>query len=913
MLQLPQVLARLPKSLSTVDNGPLAADVYALVKGKKRKRSELAVAVNGEAINLYDITASALITSYSVPALASFTCPPCSFRLKRGGNNQRLTYCSLTDPKPRIQCFTESSSKNHGIHGKISIASHYLGHTTSPVVLLHTMKLPRSEDGTPDIGIVAVHEDGAIRCLSEDLNEELWVSESASSTNPSEIGSTRVLCAAVLDIDEARNGILRSREDILAKLEGLRDNSSIVNGGSDLIVILVQSTIADNENTRNSIEMGLYGTRANHIQSMTLSYQPQRTALEQLATVPIPFPELFYNDRSSYFIHTGSGTLYHCAGKSVRLYDFTKPLPQLAQQLQLKNRIHSCLRLSSSSVVLATSAYISIMDNQYRAVLSTMSFKPSPEDLGASPSTKHTSRREDVRLLSYFASSGIIVAVQGRNLMSYQFSDSNSGGYKRARNSRLIDAIGRGIRKSSIKSGTLITDSSLPESFGTRLNEDMMDPKWEKLKAQLDVLVAEDNSEVFDDLLAADLPVLQSESKDKPTDERTYEVSTQKHRYPRAKLVYLIDKIFDVKHDLKSAINASYIQSSLSIAFLPRKAFHWLVTNDCFSRQYIESVLKQSGKLKALARLQSRAVINALISYDESLHTLRSVLESPTFLTARELLYSVRIGIENLRNQDSLINQKLLTNGEVNGVAEPGTEIQRQNGHLEYDSEPTLMSVKSSNAHQVIKHGLIRLHKFHETEIRRALRVELPQPVLLSFVDFLRVELAQGGWLSRYVEDEESPMIQNQANCTINIAIKLFNCAVDCLGTGSWLSGAMNTTIADNVDTLAYMKAEVSAALEGIEEATYLKSMLNEVLLYSKTVRTRPHESRIEDSVLIRPITAAVQTWEDNVLPLGLKADQEPGLTKIGAGGEIQERSMRDVGRLKSRRVGAYSFERIMI
>ena len=55
MLQLPQVLARLPKSVSDVDSEPLAADVFGLAKGKKRKRSELAIAVNGEAINLYDV------------------------------------------------------------------------------------------------------------------------------------------------------------------------------------------------------------------------------------------------------------------------------------------------------------------------------------------------------------------------------------------------------------------------------------------------------------------------------------------------------------------------------------------------------------------------------------------------------------------------------------------------------------------------------------------------------------------------------------------------------------------------------------------------------------------------------------------------------------------------------------------
>jgi len=51
----------------------------------------------------------------------------------------------------------------------------------------------------------------------------------------------------------------------------------------------------------------------------------------------------------------------------------------------------------------------------------------------------------------------------------------------------------------------------------------------------------------------------------------------------------------------------------------------------------------------------------------------------------------------------------------------------------------------------------------------------------------------------------------------------------------------------------------------------------------------------------------------DSVLPLGLR----PGLTisthKVGAGGEIIRRSRRDVGRLKSRMVPKYSFERIFV
>ncbi|MCJ1388141.1 hypothetical protein MMC18_000986 [Xylographa bjoerkii] len=921
MLQLPQVLARLPKSLAAGDNGPLAADVYALVKGKKRKRSELAVAVNGEAINLYDVRSPDITISihYSVPAPASFTCPPCSIRLKHDeGFNQRLTYCSLTDPKPRIQCFTEISGKNYESHGRISIARHDLIGTKSPVVFLNTctMKMPRTENKTLDIALVVVHEDGAIRCLTENLKEELWISESGSRTNASEIGDTRVLCATMLTTDEARKGILRNREDILAKLQGVGDDSGNDIGVSDLLVILVQSMTPNIASARKTVEMRFYSTRANNMQSKTLPHQPRYTPLEQLVAFPIPDPALLCNDKSSYFIHTGSGILYHSTGKTLRLYDFTGPLPRLTHQIQLKNRIHSYRRLSSSSVILATSANLSVIDTQYRAVLSTMSLEPDPEDSGVSPTTKHSSRKQNTRLLSYFVSLDVIVAIQGRNLLSYQFSDLKSvyaGGYKRARNGKLIDAIGRGIRNSSTTSGAPTIGGSVLANFGTILNEDMADQKWEEVKAQLDVLVSKGNVEEFDTLMAADISILQTESKNKAIHDRHNEPSRQKQRYSRSKLVYLISKIFNVKYDQKSAENTTFTRSTLSIAFLPRNVFQWLTANDCFSMQYIESALKQSAKLKPLARLQPNAIIHALINYDESLAALLSVLESPTFLTARELVYAVRIGIENLRTQDGLPDRKLLTNGEVNVVAHPDTEMRIVNGHSEHDSEPTLLSEKLSNAHQLLRHSLNRLHSFHETDIRGALRTELSQPVLLSFVDFLRMDLAQGGWLSRYIEGEETLPVRNETNGTINIATKLFNCAIDCLGTGGWISGAMNAAISDNVDTIAYMKAEVSAALEGIEEAAYLKGMLNEVLLFSKTVKIRPPELRTEESSLIRPITVAVQTWEDSILPLGLKANQGPSLTKIGAGGEIQDRSMRDVGRLKSRKVGAYSFERITI
>ena len=56
MLQSYQVLAKLPKPVNKLEVKPLSASVHTLVGAKKRKRSELAIAVDTEGINLYDVS-----------------------------------------------------------------------------------------------------------------------------------------------------------------------------------------------------------------------------------------------------------------------------------------------------------------------------------------------------------------------------------------------------------------------------------------------------------------------------------------------------------------------------------------------------------------------------------------------------------------------------------------------------------------------------------------------------------------------------------------------------------------------------------------------------------------------------------------------------------------------------------------
>lgn len=55
MIQKPYTVAELPESLLNPDGNIWASDVYSIARSKKRKRAELAVAVDGEVINLYDV------------------------------------------------------------------------------------------------------------------------------------------------------------------------------------------------------------------------------------------------------------------------------------------------------------------------------------------------------------------------------------------------------------------------------------------------------------------------------------------------------------------------------------------------------------------------------------------------------------------------------------------------------------------------------------------------------------------------------------------------------------------------------------------------------------------------------------------------------------------------------------------
>jgi hypothetical protein len=178
---------------------------------------------------------------------------------------------------------------------------------------------------------------------------------------------------------------------------------------------------------------------------------------------------------------------------------------------------------------------------------------------------------------------------------------------------------------------------------------------------------------------------------------------------------------------------------------------------------------------------------------------------------------------------------------------------------------------------------------------------------------------------------------------------------VDAVGPSGWISALPNVNDLDDdsdsaiasasreMELISDMKSEVSAALAGVEEATYLKGILREYLRFADQVADASATStdavaKTDDSVTHAPshliryeklngadlmVFTRPEEGEEGfdgdasgkILPLSLKPPSaDVSRTKVlNSTGEIKARTSREVGYLRRKAAGKYSFERLVI
>ena len=815
-----------------------------------------------------------------------------------GAPPHRVTYCSLQSPNPRLFCFKENLSRNSGLEGQITTSSVDLQEKKSPIIQLET-KLAVVDDRitTKTNCLLAIHQNGAVNCYTENLERKLWSSSILDKEGQ------QVLLASLTDVEQAKRGLLKHREDILASLGQIESNQT-----RDLLVILTCSKSLKSSNEAKKLSLQILDVSNANINGDDRGYQPRK-----LFSIGVPHINEIELETSAFTIHLASGCLYQQTPTSVIVFDMTDLLPKIVHEVAVdEGDISSFLRLSLDTIALGKHSSFSVVS------LPFCSIQGESRADGVS-----TSRDAVLRLLSYFDSTKVAVAMKGRSLIAMQVPKSSPDSLtsrKRKREGTLADSIGRGsFAKRSLLFSKYSPDSSI-KNLG-RLSIISKDDAWESQRAKW----TDSTSQGLKDISNTMIKELEMKNPHAT------------HSVDQRKVSYLLSKIFTVQRPEPSKDGKPSSEVHLEIAYLERKTIlKWLLYRGYLTKHRIEDSLRQDGSLRATENLPPAAMIEELSKHEPSLKLLSSVLSSQTPLDPSELVYAVAIVIQRYHASDTPENR--------NQSPEDNDPPRKSN------KTPPLPPL----TYQHLMHLLLaRISHLPHAAITHALRTQLQKPTLLSLIDALRLQIATAGWFSPYDNDPDSPTPPHETtpnNGLLHIT-HLLNSTIDAIGAGGWILGAASsdsgiiaarkkkensivddesnndaeadqeTQLAQTANTLSYMKAEISAALEGIQEAVYLQGILNEVLLCGKDALGSQHSQAKKQKDVALAVVKKEGSGSGNgngnalmgALPLGLKLAHKVSKKRVVAGGELQERTKRGIQRLRSQMVGEYSFERLRV
>ena len=861
-----------------------------------------------------------LVSSYAVSPQTHFTCPPCALRHPRQqtGLSRRTIYASVNSPKPKLQCYSESFKSKFAQGREVDVKSKDLDQSRSPVTHLDVLLSESVEEDheTHAAALLAIHEDGEIRCLSEDLDLEHWkthIAPGSPQQNEGEGAGLHVDYASLITIEQGQKALLKDREDLLAEV-------AILNGGNagrgSLLAVITRASMAKSPAMRPLPVFRLLHVMPSRTKVVARDIQ---NPLTEIFSTSLPTSEDLLTDGTDYDLHAAGGSLSQRSANCLTAYSLTGLNPHIQHRVPLDGEVSSSLRLSPSSVALGTAHSIMIMDVNYRSVQAETSSSILRK---TSKNTEiESSAQPPTRLISHFAPLDMIVALQGRKLIASHLapmssSFSGSGKRKRKRNGLLLNSIGHGeshIQKSTSERQSRRTGST---ALGTYAAVGF-DRAWEAKRSELDKYLLTNKLEAFEETMASELGL-----SDGKMLLLGHQDTIEDQSIPSLeKIHYLLSILFVPEIESEGIrFGTEQVVKKLKIPFLPRVLFRWLAMNGLVSSGRIEEALKQTGAIPITAKLDHSAFIEAIFRWDSGFEFLCLVLESPVPLQAAELVHCLHLFLETSNALAGPGKPLLLTYNEASThlTSEDGSDGQMQLDGADdttKDDERPLRGNAIDTIH-ALNATLKRLCDCSSNDITQALKCELSHPELRSLVDLLRIELARGGWLMPYTQEahDDLPDTANETNDRANIITKLLNCAIACIGSGGWILGSSSADdLAETADTIAYMKAEISAALEGIEEATYLKGILGEMLLYGKNASHSSSKALRSTGRDIQQVSLAPWDIEEHALPIGIKAGQRTSTRKVGAGGELIERSARDLGQMKSKMVGRYSFERIMI
>lgn len=862
----------------------VAGEVFGQKQGlKRKKRSELAVAIDGVAVTIYDVLSSQQVISHDVSTESVFTCPPYSLRWRpsSGKSASRYTYVSATTSKEKqITLFKEEISTSQAT--AVSSLSH-TPRTKTPIVHLcagaaHTSPHSVPGDELPNHEIIAVASDGTIIGLDGETLDEKWSTaptvlvQGLASGSGSHLQVDFVQATTAADVVD---GLFGGKNELFGVF---KENVSRDGFNPDILLIITSSKTPENVAQQNL-----------HVLALPSGRQAQSIFVTRLPSFPAS---------TEYQLDARSGTLQTLANGLLSSYTFSSGSPHLETKLQIPG-MSSFLRISKTSVLAATPESFSIYNPIFRSLQA------------ATPANSEG----DCQLISYFGAREIAVGLHGSSLIAVQVEAPKNRNTKRRAEGLLTDAIRRGLprEQSDTKRARAEHHSSavLEQALPGVLSE-TMSAEWRNGVANAEELLAAEDLRAWEEFLASIFkvqtkPIEAQEAGSAATNGIVASPHLPEWIWPSSRaeyahvdrrwIFYAISKVFAWNQPA-----ADSEEPRLSCPLAASSVLNYLVDAGHLSTSNVKSAFKdETCELDNVDDIIGAELPPLLAQVDPTMALLLEYL-SGTQLGPTELVSAVKLLLHSLDVDEtpSSPEQKRLK-----GVAEKSADEDNDAIKMELDKAEEELQITevhlSGHRFRGLGVAFSKLAACPAVSTVQSLRRLFKPEQIIGLLNVLRAELIKDGWTSDYREEIEAP-----PDGSLQLIADLMTRCIDAVGLGGWMAFdgvlANSASHEDAADYFGRFNHEIDSALQGIHDAIYLQSMLAEATRYAKRARRA-----LLDAGKGMPTT--VQFTEQ--LPVGLKTDARISTERIRSGGEIVQRSSRDIGQAISRRRAVYSVQRI--
>jgi hypothetical protein len=812
----------------------------------------------------------------------------------------RYTVCAVQNSECQIQCFQEiiDGSKSP----EITAHSHVIN-DRSPALYVDFLPTAANSDQSeflPDI--VVVHSDGIVRRLSGNLEEVRWVSPSLPESNATAL-PPEVLSAHWVSYEDASTALLRKRDDVLKECS--------LSGSSFLILVS-----RDGDHQESGLRVDVFDIPRNSRTGLSSASSDQRLRL----LVSNPLPQSRRGKLASSLqidFHAPSARLSISSTNELINYDLSGYVPAISSKLVFDEGHSSLFPLTDTLAAGALRSAVRIYDLNYQSIQVRYELGKRSRGRG-----KEDNARKAVHFISYFGKISTLVALRGRNLIRFHAARTRAQMNNRPkRGGVLIDVLGH----SSYTTARIATQAGaeLGPGFSKALfvPDELEKAGWEARRKELDNLVQGQHVEEFERLMAVELQDAAAEEKFQMK-KSPLQLPSDAQFVDYDKIHYLLSKVFRSSASTP-AISEGNKDVDVVIAFLPPRLFPWLARQNHLGTTKIERALSNHP---SQLQLKAGAVAHAIMEEDPSLSLLMEYLQGANLLGLDEAIMVIKMIIDAavaMAQSRPPTEQLLLEDSHKMALDEPSM---KGNDTSAWEIQPNVAAGGWSRDHVTAMNRILEtLHSFSPLEITSAIQIYLDNEESLALIQFLRQQLFRSGYTCSF---PSSPGVSESGVLSIEATAWALSSCIDALGPLGFLGSASDEHFWQGL--VPDLKTEISVALAGIEEAVYLKGILQEMVRYgnaatrtpvlptntSKQLKAPGSEAGTIVKVYAEPVEEQSHDLceASSLLPLSLGVGNTVSETKKRkGGGEVIARTERQLHYLENRSVGRYSFEKLIL